>query len=374
MTESGRCERLAHVLPCLTFAPPTELQKGFARNTGQDRIPILLKRRSLDGCLCMSSDRTVQPKTVLRGHGSSVQSVAFHRSEALLASGDAQGNVKLWHLNSRRAEFSQQLLPQELGIQRVGFEGDTLLVQGRNGVLKTWSVGDRDPDVENPQVEICTEYYGFCSSHHLGGVVAMPGKETGSVEIWSLKDAKLVCSLTPNQEEHRTGMCMAIQILPGDVPDLPSSILVGYENGNIAGWDLNAPSKPICSRNLFPEPILAFDCAPDGKRAIVGGANKSLVSTSLNLQEGSIKIRKNMTVVNEGVGSMSIRSSDGKILATGGWDGKIRIWKWSACTPLAVLKYHRKEVASLDFDTKGESLLAAGSRDGTVSLWSIYPT
>lgn len=147
--------------------------------------------------------------------------------------------------------------------------------------------------------------------------------------------------------------------------------LIGYENGSIAAWDTRFPSKPICLAPLFPEPILSLDTSPDKTNAIAGGANTNLVRVALRLSEGEIKVKRVLEVLKEGSGTVRFRQ-DGKIFATGGWDGKIRIWKWKSCAPLAVLKYHTKEVAELDFGTKDLCLVSA-SRDATLCLWSLFP-
>lgn len=99
---------------------------------------------------------------------------------------------------------------------------------------------------------------------------------------------------------------------------------------------------------------------------------------------------------------------DGKVFATAGWDARVRVYKGAALAELAVLKWHREGcycVAFADVSTGGggdevvddgagkevarrvgrltvkeERLrkartahwLAAGSKDGKVSLWDIY--
>lgn len=149
-------------------------------------------------------------------------------------------------------------------------------------------------------------------------------------------------------------------------------VIVGYENGSVGVWDLRNPSALLCSHKLFPEPVLALDCSPDFQDAAAGGANTNLLTMSLKLAEATIKVRKSVEIANEGLGALKVRP-DGKILATGGWDGRIRIWKWKKCTPLTILKYHTREVADLDFDTCGNLRLVSGSRDNTLCLWTVYP-
>jgi ASTRA-associated protein 1 len=97
---------------------------------------------------------------------------------------------------------------------------------------------------------------------------------------------------------------------------------------------------------------------------------------------------------------LSVRS-DGKIFATAGWDGKVRVYSPKTMKEVAVLKWHDVGCYAVAFseveedhlgDANEGSLLAksdtirsrriqhaqtahwlaAGSKDGKVSLWEIY--
>ena len=60
---------------------------------------------------------------------------------------------------------------------------------------------------------------------------------------------------------------------------------------------------------------------------------------------------------------------DGRLVATGCYDGTIRLWDWTTGT-VRVLRGHRKEVFGLAFGPRGR-LLASGSGDGNVRIWSL---
>jgi WD40 repeat protein/serine/threonine protein kinase len=60
---------------------------------------------------------------------------------------------------------------------------------------------------------------------------------------------------------------------------------------------------------------------------------------------------------------------DGRQVATGCYDGTIRLWDWATGT-VRVLRGHRKEVFSLAFGPQGR-LLASGAGDGNVRIWSL---
>jgi WD40 repeat protein len=63
-------------------------------------------------------------------------------------------------------------------------------------------------------------------------------------------------------------------------------------------------------------------------------------------------------------------SSDGKKLASAGWDKSVRLWEATTGKELAKLGQHRKQVRCLAFSPDGKRL-ASGSADETVKLWDV---
>ena len=87
-------------------------------------------------------------------------------------------------------------------------------------------------------------------------------------------------------------------------------------------------------------------------------------------------------VVNAGMGSALVRE-DSTIMVTGGWDSRVRVFSWknpAKLKPLAVLDFHTEAVEAMAFSKgrlevgrlAGKRLIAAGGKDGKVSLWDIY--
>lgn len=87
-----------------------------------------------------------------------------------------------------------------------------------------------------------------------------------------------------------------------------------------------------------------------------------------------LQLQDCVTLVNPGVSQLCIRG-DGKLLASAGWDHRVRVFGWKKLRPLAVLQYHTDMVLSVafsDHQDPRQRLLAAGSKDQRISLWSIY--
>src|SRR5260221_10838907 len=101
--------------------------------------------------------------------------------------------------------------------------------------------------------------------------------------------------------------------------------------------------------------------APLSVRALVTRppALKGLVSWSL-------ESRRHRGAINA-----TALSPDGKLLATGGLDGTVRLWDTETGKLVRALIGHDSYVYGLAFSPDGTTLASAGSFDGTVRLWYV---
>jgi WD40 repeat protein len=114
-------------------------------------------------------------------------------------------------------------------------------------------------------------------------------------------------------------------------------------------------------------PVVCVAYSPDGKVLATAGADgnvrlwtedgRKLISTLRGHKDAIICIRF---------------SPDGKTLATGIWDGTAKLWDVSSGREMAVLKEHKGEVTSVLF-SRDSRTLATSSWDGTIKLWNASP-
>ena len=85
-----------------------------------------------------------------------------------------------------------------------------------------------------------------------------------------------------------------------------------------------------------------------------------------------LKVNESISMVNPGLNCVKVRRCDAKVFACGGWDSRVRVFGLRKKKKLlAVLDFHKEPVYSVDFDARG--MMAAGSSDGCISFWNLFP-
>ncbi|QDS73420.1 hypothetical protein FKW77_008398 [Venturia effusa] len=267
-----------------------------------------------------------QPLYILRGHKAQVHVVGFIRGNRRLLTGDADGFVVSWDIVSKRPKVVWRAhLKAILGLE--GWGEDRV-------VSSTYTT----PEATNSVL------------------VAVPGTKEGHVDIFSLPSEQRLHSIPP-AEEGKTGMVMALRILyvkntlhliTGTESGLTS---VQKLNSNTKNWETTYISKP------HTQPILSLDVTSITHPLATASASDIRYFTSsadalitMNPLQNPVEHKplKVSQTKHSGQQSLSVRS-DGKIFATAGWDGRIRVYSAKSLKELAVLKWHKEGVYGVAF-------------------------
>ncbi|TTH54100.1 Guanine nucleotide-binding protein subunit beta-like protein 1 [Bagarius yarrelli] len=295
------------------------------------------------------------------------QSLKENSQADVLLSG--KGLVHVWNLNTRRAE---SVLDGHAGASVIWLSTvrstNTFLSQGRDMQVCVWDLHEGRRTAANT---LPTGSVGFCQCCLLESegnktLIALPAENMEEIKVMELASQRPVCSLLP---DHKHGMLMCMKMWQTDAGPL---LCAGYEDGSLVIWDVSC-RRPVSCLNVHPEPVMSLDFDSSRQKGISGSSDKNLCSWRLDEQQ-KLEIQDSVPIRNPGVSHLRIRS-DRKIVATAGWDGSVRIFSWKKLKPLAVLHHHKDLVHSVDFSDHPEPskrLMAAGSKDQRISLWSIY--
>ena len=147
----------------------------------------------------------------------------------------------------------------------------------------------------------------------------------------------------------------------------PIAIEAVDTDGNVSRIDFTLAEISAHHITTFPHgaAVLSVSFSPDGT---------SLASGSW---DGTVRLwdmatRENVATLDAHTGEVSAVSfsPDGTLLASGSHDRTIRLWDVVTRQNIATLDAHTGEVSSVSFSPDGTSL-ASGSWDGTVKLWDV---
>ncbi|XP_029961287.1 guanine nucleotide-binding protein subunit beta-like protein 1 [Salarias fasciatus] len=314
------------------------------------------------------------PIYTLRGAGAPLNSLHFSchgEGTPLLFSGSGKGAIHMWNLNSRRPE---KVIEGHSGSSVMWVSTlqsrDNLISQGRDMQVCLWDLSEGRSE---PVDAVWTGSVGFCQCSVLetspsASLLAYPGQQTEEIRVVELPSKTPVCTLLP---EAKLGMVMSMQLWQPDSGPGPL-LLAGYEDGSLLLWDVTQRAD-LSRVRAHPEPVMCLTFDTERLRGVSGSSERELASWTLD-EQSKLQLRDGVTLVNPGVSQLCLRG-DGKLLASAGWDHRVRVFGWKKLRPLAALQYHTDMVLSVAFSDHQDPrrrLLAAGSKDQRISLWSIY--
>ncbi|XP_072932903.1 guanine nucleotide-binding protein subunit beta-like protein 1 [Epargyreus clarus] len=285
--------------------------------------------------------------------------------ERLLA-GSKNGYVYAYNLQTNRVQ--QKIQVGQAPILHLLHTSSQLITQEKGGKYKIFNLTNTG---YNEDCVINTDYPGFCrfEANTKLETLYVPDQES-KISIYNFSGEK-IGSLKP-EKDPKLGdpMCMKYIEFPCD----KSCLLVGYEAGWLLLWDLN--TSQCISKLQTKECPMSVDFHIDQQRGIIGNASNVIQIFNLGRKDLNLTHKMDVTIKNPGINKVQTRQ-DGKVFASGGWDGHIRIFSWFSLRPLAVLTEHRQAIQDVAYSAEKVSywnanIMAAGGLDGAITLWDLY--
>jgi WD40 repeat protein len=305
-------------------------------------------------------------RTTLVGHQTPVSALVFVRDDKILASGDTSGTVRLWRQGSNREPVlrGHTAAITALAARR---QGSVVVSASLDGSLRAWDlVGDEEasPLAGHAGIALAVAFSPDCK-------LVATGSSDATVKLWDvpgLKDKTL---------RGHTNWVRALSF-SGDGQRLAS----GGWDGLVKLWD---PGTGIEKTTLAPHrgQVNSVAYSLDGHLLAAGSwASEPHPARGTNIDVGEVKLwevpanrdRASMrTSHHHGVSSVAL-AANGKIGASGGWDGTVRLWEAPSGRDRGTLEVGLP-VECVAFSPSG-AILAAGCRNpngqnGQIRLWDV---
>ena len=297
---------------------------------------------------------------VLTSHGGAVNSVAFSHDGTTLATGNADGTVRLWDAATHRQITTLTGPAGAVDSLAFSHDGTTLATGNADGTVRLWDAATRR------QITTLTRSLGQVTSlgsSRYGTILAVGGAD-GTVQLWDAATRRPI----PGPPTSHDGSVFGVAF------NLDGTILAtGYADGTVSLWDLantSCTAGPVISDpRSDPRRARATSVAlsPNGATLAAGNADGTirLWDTATGRQIG-----RPLTGPADPVTSVTF-SPDGTTLASASPDHTVRLWDLATSRPIgAPLTGHTGQVTTVAFSPDGTTL-AAGSADHTVRLWDV---
>ncbi|AFY43685.1 NB-ARC domain-containing protein [Nostoc sp. PCC 7107] len=245
---------------------------------------------------------------ICKGHTNWVPSLIFSPDNSILASSSSDHTVKLWNVITGQCLQTLQGHKHEVWTVAFSPDGNTLISGSNDHKIKLWSVSTG----ECLKTFLGHTSWIVCAVFTLDGQKLVSGSDDDTIRVWDV----------------RTGECL--------------KILQGHLDG-----------------------IRSIGISPDGK-TIASSSDDQTVKL-WDIETG--KCIKTLHGHHAAVWSVAI-SPQGNLIASGSLDQTVKLWNFHTGQCLKTLQGHSSWVFTVAFSLQGD-ILASGGDDQTVKLWDV---
>ena len=275
--------------------------------------------------------------------------MAYSPHAEMLATGDAEGAVRLWDAASNKPLATLSGHADAVLAVAFSLDGSLLASAGSDNVIKIWNIAERKTQCTLTGHANWVQAVAFTPD----GKTLISGGADRSVKLWDVAAGGLRATLPDHG-----GAVWAVAAAPDGKTFASSS-----SDRTIRIWDLETHEIRATLRGHTGF-VRGLAYSPDGELL----ASASEDNTALVWDLAKQKVRHTLSAHAQGVAAVAF-SPRGQLLATGSFDRTIKLWEVASGGELATLEGHNDGVRSLAFSPAGRELASAAS-EKTISRWT----